>query len=63
MASNTTIHSDHQRVTGGSAGTSAQYKKDGYAKGPVPKSMVAVKVGKDPETGYSGPNIATTAPG
>lgn len=62
MASNTTIHSEHKRVSGGSAGQSAQFKKDGYAAGPVPKSMVAVKVGKDPETPYSGPDIATTAP-
>jgi hypothetical protein len=58
VPSNTSIHSTHQRVTGGSEGESATYKKDGYASGPVPKSMRVSKVGADPQTPYSGPNVA-----
>ena len=33
-------------------------KKDGYAKGPVPKAMLGSKPGKIPGQGYSGPNVA-----
>ncbi len=58
MPSNTNVHSIHQRVTGGTAGESADYKRDGYAKGPVPKSMRVTKVGADPQTPYSGPPVA-----
>lgn len=59
MPSYTNLHSTHQRVSGGSAGQTGTFKKDGYAKGPVPKGMVATKVGADPETPYSGPPIAS----
>lgn len=54
----TNVHSIHQRVSDGTAGQTGKKKMDGYAKGPVPKSMVGVKVGADPETPYSGPNVA-----
>lgn len=62
MADNTTVNSRHTRVSGGTAGTTGNYKKDSYASGPVPKGMVATKVGKDPNNGYSGPNISTVSP-
>lgn len=58
MANQTQLHSVHQRVTGGTEGESAPFKKDGYASGPVPKSMRVSKVGADPLTPYSGPNVA-----
>lgn len=54
----TNIHSIHQRVSGGTEGTTGSKKMDGYAKGPVPKSMVGVKVGADPDHPYTGPDVA-----
>jgi hypothetical protein len=57
MANN--INSKHQKVSGKSTGTNAEFKKDGYAKGPVPKSMIGTKVGLTNHVGYSGPDAAT----
>jgi hypothetical protein len=57
MANN--INSKHQKVSGQSTGTNADFKKDGYAKGPVPKSMIGTKPGLTNHVGYSGPDAAT----
>lgn len=54
----TNLHSTHQRVSGGTEGKTGTFKKDGYAKGPVPSSFIGTKVGADPETPYSGPGVA-----
>lgn len=54
-----TINSKHQKVGGKSSGKNYEYKKDGYAKGPVPKSMQGTKVGLTNHQGYSGPDVAT----
>jgi len=53
-----TINSKHQKVSGKSAGTNYEYKRDGYASGPVPKSMQGTKVGLTNHQGYSGPSVA-----
>lgn len=49
------IHSQHKKA---SSHGSAPYKKDGYAKGPVPKQVQGTKVGKTNKKGYSGPDVA-----
>ena len=49
--------SKRQKVSGKSSGTNAPMKKDGYAKGPVPKSMIGARVGVTDKHGYSGPNV------
>lgn len=54
-----TINSKHQKVSGKSTGQNAEYKKDGYARGPVPKSMIGTKVGLTNHEGYTGPSVAT----
>ena len=54
-----TINSKHQKVSGKSSGTNYDYKKDGYARGPVPKSMQGTKVGLTNHVGYTGPSVAT----
>lgn len=49
----------HKKVssnTGRNAGTA---KKDGYARGPVPKSMIGTKAGSVDGEKYSGPDAAT----
>lgn len=56
MARSGPVGSKSSRVTD-SAGTNAEMKKDGYAKGPVPKSMIGTKPGKTDKVGYSGPNV------
>jgi hypothetical protein len=53
------INSKHQKVSGKSSGTNYDYKKDGYAKGPIPKSMQGTKVGLTNHVGYTGPSVAT----
>lgn len=45
------------KKAGSSTGENAPYMKDGYAKGPVPKSMIGTKVGKTNKKGYSGPEV------
>jgi hypothetical protein len=40
-----------------STGENAPIKKDGYAKGSVPKSMIGSKEGITNKKGYSGPNV------
>ena len=52
------INSKHQKVSGKSSGTNYDYKKDGYARGPVPKSMQGTKVGLTNHVGYTGPSVA-----
>lgn len=49
------------RVSGTSAGTRASKKKDGYAAGRVPESMIPKKLGAGPGVNYSGPNHATVS--
>ena len=56
----TNLHSVHTRVADSSAGKSGKKKMDGYAKGPIPDAMIGTKVGADPQTPYSGPNVART---
>lgn len=51
-----------KKVSGQSTGTNASYKKDGYAAGPVPKSMIGTKNGKVDKAGpygagYTGPDV------
>lgn len=51
-----------KRVGGGSGGSNATFKKDGYAKGPVPKSMIGTKNGVNDKpgpygAGYTGPEV------
>lgn len=51
-----------KKVSGSSTGTNADFKRDGYAKGPVPKSMLGTKPGKVDKAGpfgkdYSGPDV------
>lgn len=53
------INSKHQKVSGKSSGTNYEFKKDGYASGPVPKSMQGTKVGLTNHQGYTGPSVAT----
>ena len=53
-----TINSKHQKVSGQSSGQNYDYKKDGYARGPVPKSMQGTKVGLTNHVGYTGPDVA-----
>lgn len=52
------INAKHQKVSGKSTGKNYEYKKDGYARGPVPKSMQGTKVGLTNHEGYSGPDVA-----
>jgi len=52
------INAKHQRVTGKSTGENADYKRDGYAAGPVPKSMIGTKEGLTNHVGYTGPDVA-----
>jgi hypothetical protein len=52
------INSKHQKVSGKSSGTNYDFKKDGYASGPVPKSMQGTKVGLTNHVGYTGPSVA-----
>jgi hypothetical protein len=52
------INSKHQKVGGKSSGKNYDFKKDGYARGPVPKSMQGTKVGLTNHEGYSGPDVA-----
>jgi len=52
------IQSKHQKVAGQSTGTNADFKKDGYAAGPVPKSMIGTKVGLTNHVAYTGPDVA-----
>ena len=54
-----TLHSKHQKVSGKSSGTNYEFKKDGYARGPVPQSMQGTKVGLTNHKGYTGPSVAT----
>lgn len=57
------INSKHQKVGGKSTGTNYDFKRDGYARGPVPKSMVGTKVGLTNHQGYSArtwPRVRTT---
>lgn len=60
MGAAQSLHSEHSRVSGGTAGRTGTFKKDGYARGPVPEGMVATKPGKDPQTAYSGPQMPGT---
>lgn len=51
-----------KRVGGKSTGANATFKKDGYAKGPVPDSMIGMKNGVADKpgpfgAGYSGPEV------
>jgi hypothetical protein len=46
----------HKRVSG--TADKADFKKDGYARGPVPKQAIGTKVGKTDDHGYSGPEVA-----
>jgi hypothetical protein len=52
------INSKHQKVAGKSTGENAEFKRDGYARGPVPKSMIGTKEGLTNHVGYSGPDVA-----
>jgi hypothetical protein len=52
------INSKHQKVSGKSTGTNADFKRDGYAAGPVPKSQIGNKVGMTNHAGYTGPDVA-----
>lgn len=53
---------DSQKVTK-IEGDVPTYKKDGYASGPVPKSMMGSKPGKTEKHGYSGPNVTRASRG
>jgi hypothetical protein len=50
------MNSTHQKVS--SFGQTAAKKTDGYAKGPIPPSMIPTKVGVTNKQGYTGPNVA-----
>jgi hypothetical protein len=52
------INSKHQKVGGKSTGTNYDFKRDGYARGPVPKSMIGTKEGLTNHVAYSGPDVA-----
>ncbi len=45
------------------AGKVAEKKKDGYASGPVPDSMIGNKPGKVERQGYTGPSVARASRG
>lgn len=45
-------------VKASGSGSTLSFKKDGYAKGPVPPSMLATKSGVDSSHPYSGPKVA-----
>lgn len=51
------VHTTRVR-SNNSTGKNAALKKDGYARGPVPPSMIGTKVGKVDGEGYTGPNVA-----
>ena len=40
------------------SGSTLSFKKDGYAKGSVPDSMIGTKSGVDASHPYTGPNVA-----
>lgn len=52
------LNAKRMKVSGSTAGTKASIKKDGYAAGKVPDSMIPKKLGKGPNVPYSGPNVA-----
>lgn len=52
------LNAKRVKVTGSSAGSRPQVKKDGYAKASIPDMMVPTKLGKGPGVSYSGPNVA-----
>ena len=45
------------------AGKVAEKKKDGYATGPVPESMIGNKVGRTEKQGYTGPSVTRASRG
>jgi hypothetical protein len=47
----------HEKVSK-SSGKNAPMKKDGYATGPVPPSMIGNKGGRHDFAAYSGPDVA-----
>ena len=52
-----------KRVSGSSAGTTGSFKKDGYAKGSIHKSMQGTKNGINDKAGpygkrYTGPDVS-----
>lgn len=47
-----------QKVTGKSTGKNTDFKRSGYAAGPVPPQMVGTKPGLTNHQGYSGPDVA-----
>lgn len=53
MADKPTFISEKVSNIGGEV---VEKKKDGYASGTVPKSMIGNKPGKTDKVGYSGPN-------
>jgi hypothetical protein len=48
----------HRRVRNTGYGKQPTLKRDGYARGPVPESMIGTKTGKTSRVGYSGPPVA-----
>lgn len=52
------LNTTQTKVGGSSTGTNAPKKMDGYAKGPIPPSMIPTKVGVTNKKGYTGPNVA-----
>lgn len=51
------VGSKTKRVGGGSGGTVPAKKKDGYAAGPIPRSMIGTKSGRTNHRPYSGPEV------
>ncbi len=45
------------------AGKVAEKKKDGYATGPVPESMIGNKPGRTEKNPYSGPSVTRASRG
>jgi len=52
------INTKHQKVSGKSTGQNVDFKRTGYAAGPVPAQMVGTKPGLTNHKGYSGPDVA-----
>lgn len=48
----------HQKVSGKSTGKNVDFKRDGYARGPVPPQMIGTKPGLTNHVGYTGPEVA-----
>jgi len=48
----------HQKVSGKSTGQNVDFKRTGYAAGPVPAQMVGTKPGLTNHKAYSGPEVA-----